>query len=461
MLEQSDKRQFAQGLIETGTKAALDRSNPANIQQAYKLFVSACYADPTFDGGFYAVGNANSDMSLLSGAVATYRRALECEQIPANRARTLTNLGWRLHGLGQTQEALAVTQEALQLDPDITIAYINLSCIYGTLMQHDLAIEAARKAFELEPQTPVTEMTLAFALLFAGRFAEGLSHFERRFEYKLHSFLNYPYPKWNGEEGKTIFLVADQGGGDSLSFARFVEAACKKAQYVHACVQPEMMKLFSYSFRRISNLNLLPSPCNIPTADYWTTFVSLPYALGLTDKEIIDTPGIEIDRTVTSAPWKIPGRKLHIGIAWAGSPLNEINEQRSIPLRYFAELYRVPGLQLYSFQVDERKKELHEQGYAGVIADMSGYIRDYSDTIALVQHMDLIVTCESAMGHIAGAVGKETIIPYSWLGRDYRASADGRSPIWYAKHRFFQQGPDARWEPVFEMIINELRTRVA
>ena len=460
MSEQGDKRQFAQGLIETGTKAALDRSIPANIQQAYKLFVSACYADPTFDGGFYAVGNANSDMSLLSGAVATYRRALECEQIPANRARTLTNLGWRLHGLGQTQEALAVTQEALQLDPDITIAYINLSCIYGTLMQHDQAIEAARKAFELEPQTPVTEMTLAFALLFAGRFAEGLSHFERRFEYKLHSFLNYPYPKWNGEAQRTIFLVADQGIGDTLSFARFVEAACKRSKYVHACIQPSMMKLFTHAFRRIPNLNLLPSPCNIPVADHWTTFVSLPYALCLTDKEIIGAPGIELDATPAISGWKITERKLHIGIAWSGSPLNEINEQRSIPLRHFAELYRVPGIQLYSFQVDDRKKELHEQGYSGVIADMSGYIQDIGDTIALLQHMDLVITCESAMGHIAGAANKECWVPYSWLGRDYRASADGKSPIWYPKHRFFQQGPDARWEPVFEMIINELRARV-
>ena len=454
-------RKAAEQFIETGTKAALDKSSEKNIQHAYQMFTSACYADPTFDQTWYSVGNANSDMNLLDAAIACYRRALECKQSDENRARTLTNLGWRLHGLGQSQEALDVSLEATKLKPDLWPAWVNLSMIWGTIYETQKGVEAAERAFKIAPKECLTEMALAFANLFAGNYSKGLMHFERRFEYKLHQFLHYPYGKWLGQKDKTVFLVADQGLGDTLSYARFLPMAAAKCKFMYISIQAELMRLFQYSFRHINNITFLPMPCNFPAADYWTTFVSLPFAMKMTDEEIKAAGNFDTDTHVAPDTWKVENRKLHVGIAWSGSPLNEINGHRSIPIKHFMELAAVPGVQLYSFQVDDAKRQLHEGGYSPIIRDLSGYIRDVADSMALMRHLDLVVTCESAVGHIAGAIAKECIIPYSYLGRDYRLGDRGDRILWYGFHSTVQQGPYCRWEPVFETIAARLRARVS
>jgi hypothetical protein len=161
--------------------------------------------------------------------------------------------------------------------------------------------------------------------------------------------------------------------GDTLSMARFVREACGRARYVHACVHPELLRLFQYAFIDIPNLNLMPQPCSFPAADAWTTFVSLPFALGLSDDAIRNMPQIKFDAPRTNAKqWKVPDRKFHIGIAWAGSPLNDIDKHRCVPVTQFLELYRVPGIQLYSLQMDNKKHELFSTGCAPVIRDLSG-----------------------------------------------------------------------------------------
>jgi tetratricopeptide (TPR) repeat protein len=453
-------RKAAIDFYNAAVAAVNDKSQASNLQTGYSLFVSSCYADPTYWQSFYQNGNNNGDMLNNHASVASYRRALECDCTQEERAKVMTNLGWKLHTVGETVEALHWSTKATELDPALAYAWLNLSMIHGTLGDTAYGVQCARNAYAIDPDDPIVEMALAFALLFDRQFAAGLKHFEIRFKYKLHAFLQYPYPKWSGEEGKTIFLVADQGLGDTLSYARFVEAVCKRSAYVHACIQPELMRVFQHAFVKIPNLNLMPSPCAFPSADYWTTFVSQPFALGLSDKEYLEAPGIELSIYGLPKTWKVPDRKLHIGISYGGSVLNDIDKHRSIPVTKFLDLYKVPGIQLYSLQVGERAKDVHDTGSAALIKDISPYIRDVCDTFSLMRDLDLIITIESGLGHMAGAMGKETIIPYSWLGRDYRAGTDGSNPIWYPKHTFVQQDSSRNWDPVFEKIIEMVREKV-
>lgn len=454
-------------LFNAGAAAANDKSRPEYLQHAYQQFCSAMYIDPTYATAAYQAGNNGSDLGHLHSAIACWRRALECEMPDVNddklsdasRAKVCCNLGWRLECVGQTQEAYVFAQEAVRLDPKLAFAWLNLSIIHGRLGWTGDAVSAARRAYELTPNDPTVEMGLAFALLFNRQLVEGFKHFESRYAYRLFNFQKYPYPKWLGEPDKTVFLVSDQGLGDTLSMARFVRETCKRARYVHACVHPELLRLFQYAFIDIPNLNLLPQPCNFPAADCWTTFVSLPFALGLTDEQIRNAPQIECDIPRTNAKaWKVPDRKLHIGIAWRGSKLNEINEHRSIPVAQFLDLYKVPGIQLYSLQVDENKNQMFDAGCAPVIKDLSGYVRDVVDTVSLLKDLDLVITCESALGHICTMAGTETWVPYSYQGRDYRIGVDGSDQIW-SKHRVFSQGPDMRWQPVFAQIAEALHER--
>ena len=454
-------RKHASELYNAAVKAVADKTQASYLTHAYHMFSAACVADPTWGLASYQAGNNNSDLGRIPAAVALWRRALECENAPLDLARIYINMGWRLHSMGRTKEALDATLKGIDLDPKIPLGWVNLSLIYGMLDDDEKSVEAAQKAFALDPKNVDTEIALAFALLFAGRYAQGLKHFEKRFQWRLHHYQHYPYPKWLGEEGKTVFLVGDQGLGDTLSYSRFVERASQRAQYLHLCVQPELLRLFQYSFVHLGNVNIIPFGAPYPQADAWTTFVSLPFALGLTDDEVINQPHISYPQQQRPNTWKVPDRKLHIGISWAGSPVGDIDKWRSMPVEQFLELYQVPGIQLYSLQVGAHAKDAQETGCEALIIDLSTYISDVCDTLALFRDLDMVICCESALGHIAGLGNMECWIPYSWQGRDYRLGSSGKNPLWYPKHRVFRQGPEAQWQPVFEKINEALREKLA
>jgi tetratricopeptide (TPR) repeat protein len=455
-------RKAALRFYEQADRVRKDNSDPLNAKRSYDLFSAACYADPSWWLTWYQHGNNHNDIKLYHAAVACWRRALQCEiDNPIDRAKVLSNFGWGLSQIGEIDAAYAALTEATKLNPKSGDAWTNLSTIQGQLGSPSAAVGSARLGKKLNPENLAAQMSLSFALLFDRQFVEGFREFECRYAYALHNFLHYPYPKWLGEPHKTVFLVADQGLGDTLSFARFVPLAASTAKYLHLYVQSELMRLFQHAFMKLPNVNIIPYQvqCPYPEADAWTTFVSLPFALGLTDQEIRNTSPIDAPVYTMPKSWKVPGQKLHVGIAWAGSELNLINRHRSIPLTHFFELARVKGVQLYSLQIDQPKiAEMRDLGGGAFIRDLSSYVRDVVDTMSLLRDLDLVITCESALGHICATVGKKCIVPYSWLGRDYRAGhqPDTGDRLWTPNHTFIMQTKNQRWESVFEKIEHEL-----
>ncbi len=455
-------------LYNAGTLARDNDTDPEHLERAYSLLSSSTIVDPTLAAGWYSTSVANGDMGRVAASVAGYRRQLEnpIGTAPGDltleyKAKGLCNMGRELYRMGLMDEALVAVTAAIKIDCTMGPAWCTLSMI--EMIDGDLrkALAFAYRAFMLDPTNPAIEVQLAFVLLHAGEYAEGLKHFERRFEYRLKNFLTYPYPRWTGECDKTLFLVSDQGIGDTLSFSRFLPMAAERCKLIHAVVHPELVRLFRASFQKITNIDIVPSPPNgFPSADCWSTFVGLPTALGLTTQEIKDAPNIAIPSFHIGTKWKAPGRKLHIGVAWAGSPANDIDGHRSFSVTNYLELYRTPGLQLYSLQVGPRSKELHDAGCAALIWDLAPQIRDVSDSVAIIRELDLVITCESALGHIAGMMGKETWVAYSWRGRDYRIGDGLKDVLWNPNHRIFMQGKDADWRPVFDSMVDELRQRV-
>lgn len=465
----ANARQAATRFYEQADKVRKDGSDPLNAKRSYELFSAACYADPSWWLTWYQHGNNHNDIKLFHAAVACWRRALQCEIAnPIDRAKVLSNFGWGLSQIGEIDAAYTALMEATKIAPQHAAAWTNLSTIQGQLGSPGAAVGSARMGKQLDPENLAAQMSLSFALLFNREFVKGFNEFECRYAYALHNFLHYPYPKWLGEPGKTVFLVADQGLGDTLSFARFVPTCAGRAKYLHLYVQPELVRLFQHAFMFLSNVNIIPYQvqCPYPEADAWTTFVSLPFALKLTDEQIRNTPPIPADAgqagaRPASAGWKVPGQKLHVGIAWAGSEQNLINRHRSIPLTHFFDLSRVRGIQLYSLQIDQaRIKEMNDLGGGAFIRDLSSYVRDVCDTISLLRDLDLVITCESALGHICATIGKECWIPYSYLGRDYRIGHDAKDRLWAPNHRIFPQGKNQRWEPVFETIEQALAMKL-
>lgn len=443
-----------------GVEAINDKSNATNATTAYQLFASSCLVDPTYQLPWFTYGNNNFELEKHHAAIAAYRRSLNCEQTPQERAKALCNLGWNLFVLGHVHAAHKALLASIDSDPSYPASWINLSNVMGILDQPIHSLDAAKQGYKLDPNDVQNEVVLSFAYLFNREFAAGFKHFECRFKWKLHSFLQYPYPKWAGEPGKTVFLVADQGLGDTISFARFVRAAAQRAKYMHLYIQPELFRLFTHAFLDLGNVNLLPFGSPFPAADAWTTFVSLPFALQLDDDEIRNAPTINVPRLSLPTSWMVPDCKLHIGIAWAGSALNNINKHRSIPLEHFLSLYRVPGIQLYSLQVGEHAEDANQMGAVALIKNLVPYVRDVTDTLSLLRDLDLVITCESALGHICSLIGKECIVPYSFLGRDYRIGHRGDDRLWTPNHTIIRQDQDQRWEPVFDSIAEVLRERI-
>lgn len=439
----------------------------ANPQLQYQLLSSSVVADATLAPALYELANANRDMGLHHAAIACYRRLL---QMPVGdqptmlnaetHARALVNLAHSLYTVGRIEESLLACDAAVEAGPHLSQAWLSLSLTKSLIGDLSGSLVCAEKAFELDPNDPVIETGLAFAYLFAGKFDIGLRHFEARFPYRLRHFLGYPYPKWQGEEGKTIYLVSEQGIGDALSFARFVELAAARSKHIHIVVQKELVRLLSASFQHIRNIDIMGAPQPFIAADYWTTFMSLPTALGLSTEEIVSALAITIPPFTANPNFKNPDSKFHIAVAWKGAAIGDINHWKSFPIDMLLRLYEVPGIQLYSIQADSHGDEIHSSGSATLIRDMRPFIMDVADTVGILRHMDLVITVESLPGHIASAMGMECWIPYSRWGRDFRASADGSRPIWSPNHTFFRQGPDATWGPVFDEIVEALHRKV-
>jgi tetratricopeptide (TPR) repeat protein len=447
-------------------------------QLAYRLLASATTVDPTMAQGHYAMGNATADLQMRAASIASFRRALQCPTGKAEHgaltaelyAKSQVNLGHRLLNNGQIEEALTVSRhavETLEADPSLdqegrAFAWTNMSLVLSIMGRNGEALEYAAKAYEMS-QEAIIETGLAFALLFNGDYAEGLKRFEGRFGYRLPQYLSYPYPRWDGGPADTLLVEADQGLGDTLSFARFVPAAAAQCKRLVFRVQPELLRLFATSLSEWSNIEVIPLSTQFPIADVWCPVFSLPGALGLTTEQIRDYPqmwsAMEWETEIPKG-WKAQGPEFHIGIAYAGSSMNDIDRWRSIPITQFLELYRVPGVQLYSLQVGDRVKDLHEAGCASLVRDLSPWIRDATDTIALMRELDLVVTCESFLGHLAGAVDHPCWVAVSRNGGDWRLGRQGERALWYPNTRLFRQGEDATWASVFDRIVEVLHDRL-
>jgi tetratricopeptide (TPR) repeat protein len=447
---------------------------------AYRLLCSSVTVDPGLASGWSGLGNALADLHMLPASIAAFRRTLELpigelpgDLTPDLHVKATINLAHRLLNAGRIDEALLVNERALSLlrdDPDLdpegaAFAWTNLSLIMSILGKDELAIYYAEEGFK-RSQDPIIETGLAFALMFGGQYARGLRHFEARFKYKaeLRMHIEAPYKAWNGEShhGKTLYVAAEMGLGDSLSFTRFLGRAAAKMQKIIYAVQPELVRLLRASLRHWGNIEVIPLSTSYPLADFYCPVGSLPTALGLTTEEIRTQPQgwtPQGDEAIQPA-WLAADRKLHVGIAWSGSPANDIDQWRSIQFTRFLDLYRCPGVQLYSLQVGDHVRDLHDSGAAALVRDLSPYIRDATDTVGIMRSLDLIICCESFVAHLAAAVGKEVWVPLSRNGGDFRCGRHGDHPLWYPSTTLFRQDESATWGPVFDRLVDALKERV-
>lgn len=400
-------------------------------------------------------GDVLLQLQRYDDACDAYRHGRTLE--PGN-VRAWAREGAVLLRLQRVEDALAAFDAALKLARQVPGTWYNRGVAYGHLNRLAEAIADYEKAIELGPDYGTAHVNRAMALLLQGRYREGLAALEWRFmiEPGNRELRVYRQPRWrkgNAIAGKRILLYAEQGIGDVIQFARYVPEVVAQAAHVTVEVQPSLVRLLKTLPCEVI-ANGTPSPpfnLHSPLASLGT----------LLDVQLETIPAHVPYLTAPSedvARWRTRlaglGGKLKVGLAWAGNPHHTNDYNRSIPFAEMAALLDVPDIAFVGLQKDLRESDRAAFERA-TIFDAAGELGDLADTAALIENLDLVITCDSALAHLAGALGKRTwiLLPFA---PDWRWMLERSDSPWYPSARLFRQNVIGDWRGVINNVMTAL-----
>lgn len=449
-------REHATALVEQAQKTGA--SDP---QMYCRLLISATSIDPTYALAWFYLGDAMADTGALDAACVCFRRAIAADPTDV---RFWVNLSYRTYWAGNPDECLKAANVALYYDPLNAYAHINGSLAHTIYNECSKAIADAHVAIMCDDSSE-SRQALAFALLASGDYARGLAEHEARFEKALKFTQHFPWPRWKGEDitGKTLMIYADQGIGDTISFMRFVKEAALRADKTCLVVNNELLRVVSELFVKSAHISVQGLSQPLPACDVWTAFMSLPFALGMTNTEIQIAAEPKWPAHRLSAHFRVPGADLHVGVCWSGNPECAIEKFRRVPLDHFKTFANIPGVALYSLQVGPAAQELYDKGFSTFITDLAPLVRDVADTFSILRELDLVITSDTSVHHMCGALGVPCWLLVSLQGVDFRIGRDPEKTgiLWYPNHRAFMQDFSADWRPVIARVKDELSALVA
>jgi tetratricopeptide (TPR) repeat protein/glycosyltransferase involved in cell wall biosynthesis len=433
------------------------------VEEAIAHYEQALAAEPDFVPALINLAVAVQEKGELLRALDLYRRALE---IQPHSWEAYNNLATVLQEQGNLEEALEYYHKALELLPDFVEAINNLGRTFLEKGAVEDAIACYRRAISLNPNHASAHLNLSLALLLVGDLENGLAEYEWRWhikEFKTgHScLLTAPgntlsareyRPLWDGSnlQGRTVLLHAEQGLGDSLQFIRYVAIVKNQGGRVIVDCYPQLRRLFAM-LDGIDLLIVRGEP--LPEFDVQVPMLSLPYVLG-TRLETIPATAAYLSGPADAEFGLLPDRNLKVGIVWAGNPKHRKNTQRSCGLSQFLPLLDVSGVTFYSLQ-----KELPEADRALLnqtpIVDLSPHFGDLADTAAAIAKLDLVITVDTAVAHLAGALGKPVWILLAF-SPDWRWLLEREDSPWYPSARLFRQHQRGDWDGVFDRVAEAL-----
>lgn len=408
------------------------------------------------------LGNVLLALKKPEESVECFRRALT---IDVNCADAYNGLGAAAFAMGKADEAVENFRSATQLDPSFNDAFNGLAA--GLLCRRNLseAIDAFRQAIRLCPNYAEAHRNLAMALLAIGDFREGWREYEWRLRCADFAHLPIRPNRWDGSPmpGRTLLLSAEQGLGDVLHFIRFAPLVKQRCGSLVFECPASLVPLLQRS-PGIDRLIARGSP--LPPFDASLPLLSVPGVLGATLESIpSDVPYVFPDDQLVEH-WRnrlasFDGFK--VGIAWQGSPTMQWDRFRSIPLEQFAVLAAVDQVRLISLQKGLGTEQIEPLRDRFPLVDFNGQIDEQSgpfmDTAAIMKNLDLVVTSDTSIAHLAGSLG----VPV-WIALDYAAEwrwlTDREDSPWYPTMRLFRQTELGQWDGVFAKVAAALGQRV-
>jgi tetratricopeptide (TPR) repeat protein len=434
--------------------------------EAEALHHEALRLRPGYADAYTNLGNALVVQRKYAEAEACYREAL---RLRPDGAEAHHNLGTALAEQGRLEEAVACYREALRLREDYIDACGNLATALLALGKPDEALAAHDLVLGYKPDNPDAHMSRALACLLMGYWEEGWKDYEWRWRCaEFGGGLPYEQPLWDGRDlhGKTILLHPEQGVGDTLLVLRYVPLVKARGGMVFLACSKVLTRLLAGS---PGVDRLLEQGSSLPPFDLQAPLMSLPALFHTTPDTIpAQVPYLAADSRLVEhwrrelAALSPPGGEFKVGIAWQGNPKFKADRQRSIPLARYAPLAAVDRVRLFSLQKGFGSEQL--QGVSFPVVDLAARLDESSgpfmDTAAVMQCLDLVITSDTSVAHMAGALGVPVwvALPFAphWVWLLHRDDCP-----WYPTMRLFRQKSWGDWEGVFGRMAAELELLAA
>ncbi|WP_118178543.1 tetratricopeptide repeat protein [Paraburkholderia phosphatilytica] len=388
-------------------------------------------------------------------AEARYRRLLAHDDRDGVAHNNLANV---LRASGRFSEAEAHYRRALEVVPATAAIRNNLAGALEALHRFDEAEAEYRRAIDLDAAFAVARFNLSLLLLSAGRYAEGWPYFDARSQvFQEHGEL--PFPAWRGEDlsGKSILLLPEQGYGDTIQFVRYATVLkARGAARVSMVSDPLLAPLL----RTVEGIDtVIDDPRALHAHDYWVSVMSVPALVGTTLATIpakIPYVGVYRERLAAWQP-RVPTQGLRVGLVWKGNPDHANDAARSV--RHFADLqplWSVGGVSFVSLQTGDVEAEAEACSATQPLTLLGRDLKDFADTAAVVAQLNLVICVDTAIAHLAGALGVACWVMLPGTGVDWRWHRAGTGSHWYPKDMYlFRQG-EGGWPGVIESVRDTL-----
>jgi len=483
--------QLQPGLVEAQNNLGRVREEQGRLEEAVAYYRRAIALRPNYTEAWNNLGKAMQGLGEPEKAEAAFSRSLF---LNPNQARVQNERALVLEKMGRLDEALAACETAIKLEPGLAEAHLNsavmlhacrrtadaiTACRRGLALRGDIALAwsnlgnylislnktaealaAFREARRLEPASPEFAFNEALVHLLDGNLRQAWEDHEWRWGVKATKTQRRPTglsPAWNGSEslaGRSIVVYSEQGLGDTIQFARYIPLLAERGAQVHAVVQPSLQSLIA----RIEGVRSVGSVDGLwPDCDFTCALLSLPRAFG-TDLSSIPAKvpylAANQERVEKAAMWLASAGKHRIGAVWSGNPAHANDRNRSLPLSVLSPVLISAAPGWVSLQKSLRPAEAEILRAAGAI-DLSGQLADFEDTAAVLSQLDLVISVDTSVAHLAGAMGIPTwiFLPYA---PDWRWFLDRDDSPWYPTVRLFRQTEPGNWDSVMARLAKAL-----
>ncbi len=463
--------------------------------EAERYARKAVALDPSVVAAHFGLGTILQRLKQYPAAVASYQRSLELAPDYADAAAGIAHCKLEQH---EYVDAEAWMRRAIALGPEKAHCWNNLGVALANQERYAEAFEALRRAAELEsaqglPGESATDRGFALiltgqdraaaelyrhalpdlpdprahghyalTLLMLGEYREGWEQYEFRWlqEPHLSHRPSFSQPVWAGQDltGKTILLRAEQGAGDIIQFARFAAPLKALGATVVLEVRPELTRL-AQGFAGADRVFAPPTPP--PPFDFYIHLMSIPRALGTELATIPATvPYLRVDPADLQR-WaaRLQDHRLQVGLTWAGNPAHLRDSQRSMPLDALRDLWQVQGVRYVCLQKPLKPGELEQFPPEATLFDLGPGLEDFADTAAAIAQLDLVICVDTAIGHLAGALGKPVWLLLPEIG-DFRWLKGREDSPWYPTMRLFRQQRMGQWDEVVARVKAALQEAV-